>query len=90
MERKFALGRIEISPDVERTLEMEDVMAALMRYASGDWGEVDREQSGYNDVPLETGIGFNISAEYLGRRGQRFCVDTLWESRLTRVRLFED
>lgn len=89
MERKFALGGIEISPDVERTVEMEDVLAALSRFASGDWGEVDWEQAGYNDVPLETGIGANISAEYLDRRGQRFCVDTHWEPRRTRVRLYE-
>jgi hypothetical protein len=89
MERKFALGRIEISSDVERTFEMEDVLAALTRFASADWGEVDSEQSGYNDVPLETDIGFNIAAEYLDRRGRKFCIDTLWEPRLTRVRLFE-
>lgn len=71
----FALGFLTITPNAMNSVPPRDLLAALKRYCSKDWGEVCKEDWAENDRALleerrllgsyksETGISFWIITE---------------------------
>jgi hypothetical protein len=55
--RRFDLGQIVATPGALEALEESGQTAAFFfdRHARGDWGEVDREDWGLNDLALQDG-----------------------------------
>lgn len=49
---KFRLGRIISTPNALSRLTEEDILTAIRRHQSGDWGEVDAHDCAANDVAL--------------------------------------
>jgi hypothetical protein len=84
----FNLGRIVATTNAHRTLNPEDVMAALARHAAGDWGEVGPEDWRENDLSLRE--GFRILSAYRDRAGVKFWIITEADRSATTVLLPED
>ena len=51
---KFPLGRTVATPGVLETLTHDDILHALARHVSGDWGEVEDEDAAANERALLT------------------------------------
>ena len=49
---KVPLGRIVATPAALGTVSQPDIVAALRRHASGDWGDVDPDDRAANDLAL--------------------------------------
>src|SRR5262245_916115 len=50
---KFNIGRLVATPNALQTIASEDVMAALGRHVTGDWGDVGREDRQENELSLK-------------------------------------
>lgn len=55
-EPKVPLGQILITPGVGEALNAADVIRALKRHQTGDWGDVDEEDARENERSLEEGL----------------------------------
>lgn len=71
---KFPLGRTLITPGAQETLHPEDVLSAMRRHASGDWGECGPEDWFENDLALAQDL--RLFSIYRDRNGFRFWVIT--------------
>lgn len=71
---KFRLGRIVITPNAVRTLAQEEVLAAIARHQSGDWGDVGQDGRDENELSLKE--GFRIFSVYHAKDGTRFWIIT--------------
>ena len=65
-----------------------DVMAALCRHASGDWGDVGREDLEENELSLRA--GFRIFSVYHDSNNVKFWIITEADRSVTTVLLPED
>lgn len=54
-EAKFPLGQLVITSNASGQLALDEVQAGLKRHASGDWGEVCRDDAALNDAGLKAG-----------------------------------
>ena len=52
---RFPLGRVVVTHRASTVIPREDVLAALERFACGDWGEVDRHDAAQNEQALQDG-----------------------------------
>lgn len=82
------LGRIVITPNALDRLRPEDIPPALARHASGDWGEVPREDWTANDLSVEEGQ--RILSAYRDAHGIKFWVITEADRSVTTILLPED
>jgi hypothetical protein len=85
---KFPLGRVFITPGVERELSPVDVIGGLKRHAQGDWGEVPEEDWEENEHSLKE--GFRLLSSYRGATGTRFWIITEHDRSVTTVLLPEE
>lgn len=85
---KFPLGRTVITRNARSVLADEDVCAALVRHAAGDWGELDAEDRAANEAALRDGS--RLLSVFRSATGQRFYVITEWDRSVTTVLLPED
>ena len=53
----FELGRFLTTPGAMEEVPYEELVAALRRHASGDWGEVDAEDARANEQALKSSRG---------------------------------
>lgn len=83
--RKFALGQILITPGAKDALEHSDVITALGRHRSGDFGEVCEEDKALNEEAVETGD--RILSAYFDRKGEKFWIITEWDRSATTILL---
>lgn len=67
---RFPLGRVIITRRASTAIPREDVMAALERFARGDWGEVDRHDAAENEQALQD--GGRLLAVFYSSRGVSF------------------
>jgi hypothetical protein len=88
MAIELPLGRTVITPNALEQLRPEDVPTALARHASGDWGEVDAEDWGANDLSVEDGR--RILSAYRDAHGVKFWIITEADRSATTVLLPED
>lgn len=84
----FPLGRLVITPAALHALEPEDVVAAIRRHATGDWGELDEHDRLENEKSLRE--GYRLLSAYTGSGGTRFWVITEADRSISTVLLPED
>jgi len=65
---RFPLGRVVITRRASTVIPREDVMAALERFARGDWGEVDGNDAAETEQALQDG-GLLLAVFYSSRGG---------------------
>ena len=70
----FDLGRLLITPPAQSTLPCEDVMAALSRHITGDWGDCCKDDCKENELSLRE--GFRLFSVYHDRKGTKFWIIT--------------
>lgn len=87
-EPKFSLGQTVITANAKAVLPELDVVLALQRHHSGDWGDVDDHDRQMNENALRTGD--RIFSIYKSVRGQKFYIITEWDRSVTTVLLPED
>ncbi|MFO0849882.1 MAG: hypothetical protein U0871_15205 [Gemmataceae bacterium] len=82
------LGQTVITPAAAAALEQPDVVTALRRHASGDWGEVDADDRRANGNALRDGT--RLLSAYTSAGGTRFWVITEADRSVTTVLLPDD
>lgn len=83
----FPLGQVAITANASLRLSTEEVLAALRRHASGDWGSLCPEDTLANDTALHRG-GRLFSA--YGQSADRFWIITESDRSATMILLPED
>ena len=86
---RFHLGQTVVTPNALRALSQEELITALARHVSGDWGEVDPGARAANERALED-CGPLLSADHSRSAGTVFYVVTDWDRSLTVVLLPTD
>lgn len=84
---RFPLGRVAVTANASLRLATEEVLTALRRHASGDWGDLCPEDTLTNDTAVYQG-GRLFSA--YGEGQHRFWVVTEADRSVTTVLLPED
>jgi hypothetical protein len=84
---RFPLGEVAVTANASVRLTTEEVLAALHRHASGDWGDLCPEDALMNDEALHHG-GRLLSA--YGNGDHRFWIITEADRSVTTVLLPED
>ena len=85
---KFALGQTVITANAKAVLPELDVVLALQRHHSGDWGDVDDHDRQVNEDALRNGD--RLVSIYKSVCGQKFYFITEWMRDVTTVLLPED
>ena len=85
---KFPLGQTVITANANAVLPELDVVIALQRHHSGDWGEMDDHDRETNENGLRNGD--RLVSIYKSVRGQKFYIITEWDRSVTTVLLPED
>jgi len=88
IQGKFALGRTVITPNALECLHPEDVLAAMVRHATGDWGDCCQEDRDENELSLQEGL--RLLSIYHDRSGKKFWIITEADRSATTVLLPED
>lgn len=84
---RFPLGQVAVTANASLRLSTEEVLTALRRHASGDWGDLGPEDTLANEAPLHHG-GRLFSA--YGQDQHRVWVITEADRSVTTVLLPED
>ncbi len=84
----FALGQTVITANANAVLPELDVVLALQRHHSGDWGDVDEHDRQMNEDALRNGD--RLVSIYKSVRDQKFYIITEWDRSVTTVLLPED
>ena len=85
---KVPLGRTVATPAALGTVSQSDIVAALRRHASGDWGDVDPDDRAANDLALTS--GGRLLSVYELVNGITFWVITEADRSVTTVLLPDD
>lgn len=80
---RFPLGRVVITRRASTVIPRQDVMAALERFARGDWGEVDRHDAAQNEQALQDGR--RLLSVFYNSRGVSFWIITEADRSVTSV-----
>jgi hypothetical protein len=88
MKTFLSLGKIVITPNARDHLQPEDVLVALSRHVSGDWGDLDDHDRAVNDFALENFE--RILSAYSDRTGTTFWIITEADRSVTTILLPED
>lgn len=83
--RKFQLGQVVITPGAKIVLSNNDVVTALSRHISGDFGDVCEEDKALNEEAVETGD--RILSAYTDGNGEKFWIITEWDRSATTILL---
>jgi hypothetical protein len=84
---RFPLGQVAITANASLRLSTEEVMTALSRHASGDWGDLCPEDTLANDQALNDGD--RLFSAY-GQGEERLWVITEADRSITTVLLPDD
>jgi hypothetical protein len=85
---KFRLGRIVSTPNALESITQDDILTAIGRHQSGDWGDVCAEDRKANDESLVDGT--RILSVYQAANGTKFWLITEADRSVTTVLLPED
>ncbi len=85
---KFRVGRIVATANAVRQLSQEDVLMALSRHQSGDWGDVNAHDRTANEQALRSGL--RLLSAYMSSTGSRFWIITEADRSMTTVLMPED
>jgi hypothetical protein len=84
---RFPLGRIVATPNALAHVANEDILVALGRHISGDWGDADEEDRETNELSLVHGLRL-LSVYYSA--GTKFWIITEADRSVTTILLPED
>lgn len=85
---KFRLGRIVSTPHALEVIPNEDILRAIIRHQSGDWGELKAEDCEANDHAVVHGT--RVLSSYRSAKGITFWLITEADRSVTTVLLPED
>lgn len=85
---KFPFGQIVSTPNALNCIPADEMLAALRRHLSGDWGTLDKEDWNTNERALRH--GGRLFSAYLSITGQKFWIITEADRSVTTVLLPED
>ncbi len=85
---RFKAGRIVTTPKALEMLSHEDILRAIIRHQSGDWGELDAEDCEANDHAVNHGL--RILSQYRSEKGVKFWIITEADRSSTCVLLPEE
>ncbi len=85
---KFSLGKVVATPNAISAIPQEQIISALRRRQSGDWGTVCPEDRRANDDALVEGS--RILSVYFVPRGLKFWIITEADRSVTTILLPED
>lgn len=85
---KFPLGQLVATSNALSRLDIEDVLAGIVRHQAGDWGDLGKDDCLENDLSLEK--GFRLLSAYTARNGVKFWIITEATREVTTVLLPED
>ena len=85
---KFPLGRLVATPNALEHIPNPDIMTALLRHLTGDWGDVDEHDREENELSLKE--GFRLLSVYRSAAGVKFWIITEADRSATTVLLPED
>lgn len=85
---KFPLGQIVATAHAMATLANTDMQLALQRHATGDWGDVGKEDRAANEQALLEGT--RLLSIYRSSQGVKFWIITEADRSATTVLLPED
>ena len=88
MKAKFEIGRLVATPNALRAVPQAEVMEALGRHVSGDWGDCSKEDREENELSLRE--GFRLFSVYRTKDGTKFWIITEADRSATTVLLPED
>jgi len=71
---KFLLGQTVITRGANDELDQSDVLMALQRHTSGDWGDLGDEDKQANEDALKTGA--RLFSAYHSSKGTKFWIIT--------------
>jgi hypothetical protein len=81
----FDLGNVYQTPGVLEAIPSEDVMQALARHQTGDWGELSTQDKNENEFSL--GFPLRILSSYRAQTGDKFWIITEADRSATTVLL---
>ncbi|MFH1416758.1 MAG: hypothetical protein ABII12_00510 [Planctomycetota bacterium] len=70
MKHRFNPGRTVITPAAHGALNAMDIIGAMMRHLTGDWGDVCEEDRRENEFSLKE--GFRLLSVYHAANGTKF------------------
>jgi hypothetical protein len=85
---KFRLGHIVSTPNALSQLSQEDILIAIQRHQSGDWGDLDTTDKAANDRALVERT--RILSVYRSAAGLKFWIITEASRTATTILLPED
>lgn len=85
-EIKFNPGQIVATPGVIDEVGELEFIKGLERHLSGDWGDLDEEDTKMNDRALRTGEDRMLSA-YHSPNGTKYYIITEWDRSVTTILL---
>jgi len=85
---KFRLGRIVATPKAMEVLSNEDIVTAIGRHQSGDWGDLSDADREENELSLKE--GFRLLSAYHATDGTKFWIITEANRSVTTLLLPED
>jgi hypothetical protein len=88
LDPKFMLGQLVATPNALEHVSHREILCALGRHASGDWGEVCAEDKETNNLAVKAGI--RILSAYMSQSGTKFWIITEADRSATTVLLPED
>jgi hypothetical protein len=88
VDPKFMLGQLVATPNALEHVTHREILCALGRHVSGDWGEVCDEDKETNNMALKQGI--RLMSAYTSQAGTKFWVITEADRSVTTVLLPED
>lgn len=87
-QAKFPLGQTVATSNALSKLTRDDILKALSRHVTGDWGEVCEEDRQENELSLKE--GFRLLSVYQGAAGTKFWIITESDRSVTTVLLPKD
>ncbi len=87
-ETKFWLGQFYVTAAASRTLDLEDILFALKRHHSGDWGDLCAEDIASNEYALQN--GGRLFSAYHDPKGVKFWIITEADRSVTTALLPDD
>ena len=85
---KLRLGHLVATPNALQSISNDDILAAIRRHQSGDWGDVCAEDRQANDQALVAGT--RILSAYHAVNGKKFWIITEADRSVTTILLPRD
>jgi len=85
---KFSLGRLVATPNALNSITHDEILRALSRHVTGDWGELDGHDRNENEQALLH--GGRLFSSYLSNQSIKFWIITECDRSVTTVLLPED